>query len=990
MASLLINLLGLATSIYVILILNRYVGYGVDATLLTLTIGVLGAIVLEQMFRHLRLAFAHRLMETMAEGLAAQAVAALTRCRALELSQLAPGTRQEISSGIFTVRSVYSGPNLLSLLDAPFAILFVLAVLLLNGWLGLVSLAALGAVWGTQRRGEAQQRQRAAVVSGESGMGGAMVGAALTSADGVRAFNAGSFMQRLWQEHSSRLHVLSMVGYQRQELIQSTGSVAASVLTVAIYAVGAALVLAQKIDTGVLIGASILSTRALANVTRFVSLGDLLARAQSSVELLRRFAQLPQESQQGSALRQYLGRLSFSDAGFAFPGSGTPQFESLSLHLPQGTILAVTGPNGSGKTTFCRMLLGLLEPQRGQIMADGVNLRQLHPQWWRQQVCYLPQEPSFLPGTLRDNLLMANPQATEALLMAAVTHGGLRAFLDQSPRGLDTPMFDLGASLAVGIRRRIALARALLSEGPLVVFDEPTEGLDAEGVAAVYAVLNRLALAGRTIIIASADPGVLQAAQFVLDLGVKPTPSVIANPGYAPSGGEVARILELPAQDEAAPGEERDFSATAAHAASPRAQLDISTRRLQKVLLWGCALLLLWSWFGRLEIVSVAGGQVAPSTQLKKVQHLEGGIVARILAHEGERVTAGQPLVELEEKRSGADMRESGVRIDAQRVNVARLEAEAANREPDFPRDLVSSNPQLVAEVKSLYSARRGKLSSQSGMQNEVIARRQQEINEIQARMDGNRRTLKLLDEKISISDDLLKEQVTSRFEHLSLLREREALQSKFKEDEAAVSAAHSSMREARANISHIQSTYLEDVRSQLDTLRRELSENTERSGKFRDSLDRAVVKAPVDGIIKVLYVATVGGVIKAGEPVADIVPANDVMVVEARLPTRDIGYVRAGQPVQIRLASSDLVRFGVIPGQVVNVSPDTIADKDGNPYYKIRIETQRDYFERGIQHYQLYPGMQVVANILTGERRVMDYIVDPFIGTFSEALRER
>lgn len=150
------------------------------------------------------------------------------------------------------------------------------------------------------------------------------------------------------------------------------------------------------------------------------------------------------------------------------------------------------------------------------------------------------------------------------------------------------------------------------------------------------------------------------------------------------------------------------------------------------------------------------------------------------------------------------------------------------------------------------------------------------------------------------------------------------------------------------------------------------------------------MLRAPGDGVIKTMYVATVGGVVKAGGTVADMVPAGDVLVIEAKLPPQDVGHVRRGQTATIKLASADAVRFGNLEGKVTNVSPDSIMTQQGATFYKVRIETERDYFQQRNLRYDLVPGVQVATSILTGRRTVLEYLLDPLIGGADTALRER
>lgn len=296
----------------------------------------------------------------------------------------------------------------------------------------------------------------------------------------------------------------------------------------------------------------------------------------------------------------------------------------------------------------------------------------------------------------------------------------------------------------------------------------------------------------------------------------------------------------------------------------------------------------------------------------------------------------------------------------------------------------------MVASMEALFRARQQRVKSQIDEQNQIIAQRDQEIKEIQGRIDSNEIAIKLVQDQLKISERLLELNLTNRMRHLDLQKEVESRRGQINADRAALPKARSAQKQADARLAAVQSGFQEEARLDLDETQRNVDELTQRRRKLEDSLTRTVLRAPVDGIVKTLNVATKGGVIQPGATVAEIVPADDRLVIDAKLPTRDIGYVRPGQRVMIRLASSDAARFGIIESEVANVSPDTLVNEQGVPFYKVRIETNRAFFEQGGLRYDLFPGMQVQADIQTGTRTVMQYLLDPYFRSVEVALRER
>ena len=404
-----------------------------------------------------------------------------------------------------------------------------------------------------------------------------------------------------------------------------------------------------------------------------------------------------------------------------------------------------------------------------------------------------------------------------------------------------------------------------------------------------------------------------------------------------------------------------------------------------------CAVVALWATVSRLDIMSMAEGEVIPSSRTSVVQHLEGGIVKDILVREGEQVKQGQPLVVLEETISDAFFEEVQARIASLRLDMHRLQSlQAGQDQLELPAELQKKYQDLAEQTLLFFEAQQSAHESNLAAQRELISQKESQIEEIRIRRENSFKNLELLQEQIELSREMLQENMTTRYEHLVYLREEAALKSRIEEDAAALQATRAALSEARIRKENIRKDYREHIASQLKTTRDELMEMLQQQRRHADSLERTVLRSPSDGEIKTMHVNSVGEVITQGTDVAEIVPAGDQLVVEARLPVGDIGYVHRGQPATVRLATRDGAMYGRLEGEVVHVAPDTTVTEDGVTYYPVRVQTHENSFRHRDMEYSLYPGMHMQVSIHTGTRTVMEYILEPLLGTMSGVLQER
>jgi len=525
-ASFFVNILFLASPIFVIQILSRYIGYGFDGTLYTLTVGMLIAMALMMGFTVIRTRMCTTISVDSDILLQDAVLDSLAKIKASAMERIPQAKIQEVMAGPQIIQSAYEASRIASVLDMPFFILFILAIFFLSPLLAIITLLAVvtSVIAGRMNINRARKSDGALREEMVRHRGG--VNSAITGAETVRAFRGGEFLRKLWDEQVVRVMDLREQVAQQKSWSTSIVQTLSSLLKVSIYAVGAKLVVMGDLTVGSLIGVSILSAKALQISSSFMQTMQMMGKAEDAMRMINEFAGMPRESASGTAMKAFSGRLEFKDVAIAFPGATGPLFESLSCPIEPGTVVGVMGANGAGKTTLVKLVVGLLDPARGQLLADGVDIRQLAPIWWRKQVMYLPQEPLFLNGTYRDNITMLDPNIDGAKLNDIVRLADLRRFLDSTPTGMDTVLSDGGRSLPLGIRKRMALARALVGQGRVAIFDEPTEGLDVEGSQAVFQVMNVLARKGVTLIVVSRDPNIVKGFGLVIDLNSKPIPKI--------------------------------------------------------------------------------------------------------------------------------------------------------------------------------------------------------------------------------------------------------------------------------------------------------------------------------------------------------------------------------------------------------------------------------------------------------------------------------
>jgi len=398
-----------------------------------------------------------------------------------------------------------------------------------------------------------------------------------------------------------------------------------------------------------------------------------------------------------------------------------------------------------------------------------------------------------------------------------------------------------------------------------------------------------------------------------------------------------------------------------------------------------------WASLAQLDEVSTAGGEVIPSAKVKVVQHLEGGIIESLDVSEGASVKQGQVLMQLALGGARASRAEFQVQLDSLMLTRARLKAEISDTALTFPKDVAKRRPELVLAEQATFDARKAERRGKLGVALQQVTQRELEVKELEARQRGVQGNLRLGRERLRLSSELLKSGLTPRMEHLEIQREIESLSGEAKVLEQAIPRTKAALAESKAHLEEVTEGFRRRAVEELSSTELQIARVREGLTEASDRVRRTEIRSPIDGIVKNMRFFTIGGVVRPGEPIMEIVPVGDELVVEARLSPVDRGYVRVGQEATVKISTYDFVRYGGLDGKVERIAADTNTDQaTGQPYYEVIVRTDKTYLGDKAGELPITPGMQATVDIHTGSQSVLRYLIKPVLKLRNEAFRER
>lgn len=404
-----------------------------------------------------------------------------------------------------------------------------------------------------------------------------------------------------------------------------------------------------------------------------------------------------------------------------------------------------------------------------------------------------------------------------------------------------------------------------------------------------------------------------------------------------------------------------------------------------------------WAALVPLSGAALAPAYVAPEGFRKTVQHLEGGIVAEIRVREGSQVEAGEVVAILDDTRARSDFNAARSQLVSMLARSARLDAEESGAAtPPFAADLLAAGESdgdvraLIDAERQNLTARRQALADQVAMRDGKVAQARADLASYEGSLKSIDRQLELIDEEIATVEDLLRKGLDRKPRLLALQRARADL-------DGQRNAAVNNAAGTRELIGATQAERAALISGRAEEVATGLAEALAAATRLRaevqaasDRLDRTRIRAPVAGEVVDLKLRTVGGVVNPGEPLMDLVPRDQPLVIEARVSPRDIDVVHPGLKADVHLTAFHTRYLARVQGEVRQVSADRLTDpKTGEPYYTAQIYVDMAEIQKKTPEVKLSPGMPAEAMIITGERTAFEYLIQPIRNTFRRSLRE-
>lgn len=389
---------------------------------------------------------------------------------------------------------------------------------------------------------------------------------------------------------------------------------------------------------------------------------------------------------------------------------------------------------------------------------------------------------------------------------------------------------------------------------------------------------------------------------------------------------------------------------------------------------------LLWAGIAEVDVIVRTEGQIIPAGKSQFVQHLEGGIVRKILVREGEVVVAGQPLIELSDVQTRSNLGQEQSRLDALRGREARLSAELSGHKTiSFPSTL--SDPNVIRVETGAWEARRSQLAAEVEVLQALSRQKKSELTEIKSKRENLLRELVLAEQKHQVIDGLNQNNAASELEVIDSQVRIQQLKSQIADATNAIPRLQAAQSESESREHEAVARFRAEASSALTQVLEEIEELGHGIDTSVDRQQRNIVRSPVAGLINRLNVTTIGAVVRPSEILLEITPSDQRIVIETRSNPDDRAHLVRGLPARVRIGAYDYSTYGTFEGHVTEVSADTLKDERENRYYRVNVEVDLSTIQaRARQPGVLMPGMAASADIAVGKRTILSYILSPLM----------
>ncbi len=400
--------------------------------------------------------------------------------------------------------------------------------------------------------------------------------------------------------------------------------------------------------------------------------------------------------------------------------------------------------------------------------------------------------------------------------------------------------------------------------------------------------------------------------------------------------------------------------------------------------------LISWAYFAQIDEIVRGEGTVVPRSENKMVQNLEGGIVEKLLVKEGDIVKKGQILLKIDNGKSQSDYNATNLKSLELTARIVRLEAEVNNKE--FDAEEFSSNEisQYIMNEEKLYTINKNNIESEIMVLEEQLKQKKNDLSAARSSIGYLRNEYNLISEEVRIAKPLVARKIRSKVDFLKLKREANNIRKELANVRISIPKTESLINEVKSKMVEIRDKFRKVSQEELNKTVAELERVNANINNLKDKVVRTNVYSPTNGIVQQIFFNTIGGVIKPGENLVEIVPTGETLLIETKIKPADIAFIYFKQNAKVKFTAYDYSIYGVLEGSVIKISADTEIDDDKESFYTVHIQTNENHLTKGDRELSIIPGMVVNVDILTGKKTILDYILKPILKAKQYTFTER